>query len=139
MIFPFIDLQVSTTAEQATEPPLFKEFAWDYDNDCPLLKDGKTVIVEGLEAVKAWAYHVLKTQRYRYLAFSWSYGHELENLIGSTFSENAKRAEVKRYLEEALLNSYITGIEGVEIESTSDEVKTSFTAVTIYGAVIINV
>lgn len=138
MIFPFIDFQSSAT-EEATETPLFKEYAWDYANDCPILKDGKTVVVEGLEAIKVWIYHTLKTQRYRFLAFGWNYGNELENLIGSTFSESAKKEEVKRYLEEALLNNYITSIESVEVISTSDVVNASFKAITIYGAVEINV
>ena len=51
----------------------------------------------GLEAVD--------TARYRFSHFSWSYGCELEALVGQPYTADAKLSEAERYVTEALLVS----------------------------------
>lgn len=140
-IFPFLDgdIQIENSL-QSNELSIPKEYAWDFENNDFILKDGRFVIVEGLEAIKIWIYKTLKIQRYRYLAYSWNYGHELENLIGSTFTKQAIQSEAKRYLEEALLiNPYIKAIKDLKAEIVGDALKLDFTVATDYGEVSINV
>ena len=83
--FPFVGASDATiqaaTANQ--DLPLFKEFAWDFDNDCFLYdKSGKHILLEGTEAIKVWVYKALATERYTYLAYSWQYGIEIKPFIG---------------------------------------------------------
>ena len=40
-VFPFIDPD-ALQQEESTELPLFKEYAYDYENNCLLLKNGQT-------------------------------------------------------------------------------------------------
>ena len=141
-LFPFIDVDMNTTSEvNATdELPMAKEYAWDFDNNDFLLKDGKFQIVEGNEAIKIWIWKALHTQRYRFSAYSWDYGHELEELIGQGLSDEAIKSEAERYINEALsLNKYITDVSVTNISIDGSKVNVDFTVTTIYGEVSINV
>ena len=64
-----------------------REVKWDYVHDVPVLKNGEPVLVEGIEAVKVWAWNALYTVRFRYLIYPWEYGDELETLIGQSYIE----------------------------------------------------
>lgn len=69
-ILPFIDFSAVAAAAEKKELPLFREYAYDFENNCLLKKDGKTYLIEGNEALKIWIYKALYTQRYRYTAHS---------------------------------------------------------------------
>lgn len=135
-LFPFIDgTQIDTTIVKQ-DLPLAQEYAVDYDNNRLLLIDGKTQIVTGAEAVKAWAWKALKIQRYRYLAYSWNYGHDLENLIGIGESIEYVTSEASRYIQEALQpNPYIEAVTNIVVTYTGDQLSISFTLQTPYGEV----
>lgn len=134
-----INTVIGNTAQAATLP-MFKEYAWDYDNNDFLLNDGKTQIIEGLEALKVWIWKALQTPRYRYLAYTWNYGQELENLIGQELSPSVVQSEAKRYLEEALtINPYITGITDASFTQEGSKFNANFTVKTIYGEVSMSV
>lgn len=139
-IFPFIDISDETIAEQTQELPTPKEYAWDFENNDFILKDGRFVVVEGLEAIKIWIYKTLQTPRFRYAIYSDDYGHDLEDLIGSDFSKSAIESEVKRMIYEALMvNPYIEGIENIEVTFDGDILGISCIVITPYGEVNINV
>lgn len=141
-LFPFIDIDAEATdAENSTnELPICKEYAWDFDNNDFLLKDGKFQTVEGNEAIKIWIWKALHTQRYRYPAYYWDYGHELEELIDQGLSDEAIKSEAERYINEALsLNKYITDVSVTNISIDGSKVNVDFTVTTIYGEVSINV
>ncbi|QAT40827.1 DUF2634 domain-containing protein [Clostridium sp. JN-9] len=114
--------------------PLAKEYCWDFINNDLLLENGKPKIVEGIEAIKVWIWKALKTERYRYLAYSWSYGNELNELVGKGLSIEFIRSEVERYLKEALLmNNYIIDIQNVTVTIDESKLNIEFTVATIYG------
>lgn len=141
-LFPFIDGQIVETEDTnvLVDLPMAREYDWDFVNDRFNLRNGKMQIVEGAKAVKVWAYKTLKTPRYRFWAYSWNFGHDLEELIGSDYSKGAIESEVKRYLNEALLVSpYITGIIIKNIEFNGDVLKVDFDMSTIYGEVKMSV
>lgn len=139
-LFPFIDGVVDETVTVVEELPIPKEYGWNFEADEFLLVNGKMVIVEGNEAIKVWAYRALKTDRYRFMAFSWGYGNELESLIGSGFSKDAIMSEARRYIEEALsINPYIVRVDNLDVFFDGDELTVKFRLVTIYGEVDVNV
>lgn len=139
-IFPFIDPQEIEVEE--TELPMAREWAWDFEELDFKLKDGKMYIVEGKEAVKIWLWKLFQTPRYRYLIYSWDYGHELEDLIGLGSSESFIKSEAERFIREAIwptLNGYVEDIKDILISLNEDRLSIEFTAITPYGEVEINV
>ena len=58
-LFPF--LVVTCEEETTIEEEIYTDIAWDFNNNIPILEDGDFVIVEGLEAVKSWAFRALQT------------------------------------------------------------------------------
>ena len=98
-IFPFI--QPGIINEQS-ELNLYKEVKWDFKEDLPIFKNGETIIVTGKEAVKVWIWNALKTVRKRYKIYTWNYGNDVEELIGSPYSYELKKEEASRYIKECL-------------------------------------
>jgi hypothetical protein len=142
-IFPQISIPTNTliqSTQQTTTLPLYKEYAWDFTKNDFLLKDGKFQIVTGLEALKVWINKALLTARYRYLAYSWNYGNELDNLVGQGLSSNATQSEAQRYVEECLsVNPYIQGITSFSITLDGSKISMGLTVLTVYGEVDISV
>lgn len=142
-IFPQVNVPLDTVIQatsNTTTLPMLKEYAWDYKNNDFLLKSGKFVIVEGLEAIKVWIWKALQTQRYRYLAYTWNYGNETESAIGKGLSNSATQAEVRRYIEECLsINPYVQGITSFDLTLDGSNANLDLTVLTVYGEVIISV
>lgn len=129
-MFPFFGDKEVTTSEMAT----YKEVKWDFENNIPVIENGNFVIVEENEALKVWVYKALKTERFRYLIYSWNYGSEVEQMIGTSYSPKLTRAECIRYIEECItINPYITGISNVAVDFSKGYLQVSCTLNTIYG------
>jgi len=95
--------------------------------------------VNDKEALKIWVHFALKTERYKYLIYSWYYGNETNNLIGRKTTKALFNSEIKRYIEECLLvNEYITGIQDLKIERDGSKLTIDFTVLTIFGEVSVN-
>lgn len=130
-LFPMYSIPQST---QAGELPLYTDVAMDYSAGTPRWESGNPVIVSGLEAVKSWAWRAVATARYRYKCFSWSYGCELESLVGQPYQADTKRSEAARYVRDALLASpYITDcqVRDVTFDGATLHMEVAFS--TIYG------
>lgn len=136
-IFPGVQ-PVLTAAE--SELPMCREIKWDFIGDHPVLKNGRPVMVEGAEAVKTWIYNALLTVRYRHIIFPWSYGDEVEILIGQAYTEDTKKAEAIRYVRECLMvNPYITSVNDIRVAFKDTKLTISCKVKTIYGEVSVNV
>jgi hypothetical protein len=132
-IFPFVESDVQDI-EVSTDLPIPKEWAWDYEKNDFLLKNNKPYLVEGLEAVKIWAYKALSTERFKHQVYGWEYGSEINSLIGSEFSRAAVESEVPRLAWEALQsNPYITGVNDFIIEFDGDSLSIELTIETTFG------
>lgn len=81
-LFPMF---AAPAASQRADLPLYTDVAMDYDAMEPRWESGEPVIVTGLEAVKSWAVRAILTARYRWPIFDWSYGCELEALVGQPY------------------------------------------------------
>ena len=132
-LFPAIQPE---TIQQENTLPLCREIAWDFENNAPIFRDGKPMECTGLEAVKVWIWKALHTDRYRYEAYTWDYGNELETLIGSDFSDELKQSEAIRYVKEALeICPYSERVEQVKVSFEDSTFTISVKVQTIYGEV----
>jgi len=132
-LFPFFgDTAVEGFAAESL--PLYTEVAWDFKENIPIVEKGDFKIVTGNEAIKTWVYKAMKTERFRYLIYTWHFGSELENLIGQNYTPNLTKAETIRCVKEALLiNPYITNISNAEVSFEKGELTFHGKIETIYG------
>lgn len=138
-IFPFTD--PVELVDEVKELPIAREWAWDFEELDFKTRNGKMYQVEGNEAIKIWIWKLLNTPRYRYMIFSWDYGHEMEDLIGK-YTRGFTESEAERFVKEAVeysLSDYVSETKDFEISLSEDILKVEFTAVTIYGEVTISV
>lgn len=130
MSFPF---ETDTATEEVIKVP--REYGIDFETG---QFTGK--MVEGAEAVKVWIWNAFHTPRYRHNIFSWDYGHELEDLMGQSYTQEYLEVEAKRMVEDCLLiNKYITSIDSLAVQKIDDKPSISFTAITPFGEVDISV
>ena len=138
-LFPFI----SNTDEVKVDNsfPLYKEVAWDFEKDIPIIQNGDFKIIEGNDAIKVWAYKALLTPRYNYSIYSWDYGSELMDLVGKAYTPSLTKEEAKRYIKEALLiNPYILEVDITDISFKDGILNADIKIKTIYeGEVLVNV
>ena len=131
-LFPFIsDVDNLSTNNKY---PLYKEVAWDFKSDCPILENGNFKTVEGNEAIKIWAYKALLIPRYHHVIYSWDYGSELMDLIGKAYTPSLTKSEAKRYIKEALeINPYILEVNVLDIDFKDGMLNANVKLLTIYG------
>lgn len=119
------DEEVLLEDEEEAEP---KEYEIDFETG---QLTGR--IVTGLEAILVWAWLALNTAKYRYIQYSWDYGHELDTLIGQASNENLETS-VQTMLEECLLlNEHITGVGILEFNIEENKVAGKIKIITDYG------
>ena len=131
-LFPFIsnidEVKVDNTF------PMYKEVAWDFKNNIPILENGDFKIVEGNEAIKVWVYKAILTPRYNYSIYTWDYGSELLDLIGKAYTPSLTKEEAKRLIKEALeINPYILEVEITDINFKDSLLSADIKIVTING------
>lgn len=133
-MFPF-DLEDEEVEVTENEEKPYKEYEIDYTTG---QLTGR--IVEGLEAVKAWIYLALNTDRYHFQQYTWDYGHELSTLIGTTTDAEYITMEAKRLVEECLYqNEHIMDITDFTATIENDKLSMKFTVETDYGEVEMSV
>ncbi|HBF4836992.1 TPA: DUF2634 domain-containing protein [Clostridioides difficile] len=139
-IFPFIGVSEDYEIPKTEELELFREVAWNFEKDEPILENGDFKIVEGNEAIKVWVYKCIKTNRYEHEIYSWKYGTELSELIGQKYSKGLTESEASRYIKEALLvNPYVLDVNISNTRFIDDLLSVDIVINTIYGEVEVNV
>ena len=138
-LFPFISNTDDVKVDNSF--PLYREIAWDFKNNIPILENGDFKIVEGNEAIKVWVYKAILTPRYNYSIYTWDYGSELLGLIGKAYTPSLTKEEAKRLIKEALeINPYILEVEITDISFKDSLLSATVKVKTIYeGEVIVNV
>lgn len=132
-IFPFIDTE-ALVASQEQNLPMFREYAYDYENNRLLLRDGQTYLVEGNEALRIWIFKALVTERFRYTAYDSDYGSEIDTLIGGAINSSVILPELKRFIIETLMvNPYIEELSHFKFEQSGSGVRVDFDCATVYG------
>ena len=131
-LFPFVTYKEEIVKNNSF--PLYREIAWDFKRDIPILENGDFKIVEGNEAIKVWVYKALLVPRYNYSIYSWNYGSELMDLIGKAYTPQLTKSEAKRYIEEALkINPYILDVNVIDTDFKDSVLSANVKIVTIYG------
>lgn len=128
-----------TDEAEPDEQPEVEELPieWGIDFKTGRLTGGK---VQGLEAIKVWAWNVLHIPRYDFAQFTWDCGSELKTLIGEVESEPLVRSDMQRMITECLTqNKYIEGVDNFTCSLEGDVVKAAFTISTTFGEVDMNV
>lgn len=138
--YPFMDSQLVT--ENNNEIPTASEY--DYDMDTGQFKyndKGKMYLVFENEALKIKLWKLFMTEKYRWVVFPWSYGHELETLIGKAYTQGYINSEAERFIKEAIekaLDRYIRRLENFKVIFEDGKLYVYFKAVTIYGEMIVD-
>lgn len=115
-----------------TSIPLLKEYAYDFDRDEIILdKNGKFIIVEGIEALKVRNYLSLKIYKGRFLIYNNRVGTKLKDLIGKSINYVSLRIEEMLY-EAIVDNMYVTDIDNLEINYVNGKVVVTFDVINIY-------
>ena len=131
-LFPFVSNADEVKVDNSF--PLYREVAWDFANDIPILENRDFKIVEGNEAIKVWILKTLLINRYEFEIFSWDYGSELMDLIGKAYTPSLTKEEAKRYIKEALeINPYIINIDVVDVSFSDSILRGEVKIKTIYG------
>lgn len=126
MMSPFEETEEETQEENLYIP---REYGINFETG---QLSGK--MVEGYEALLVWAWLALRTPRYRYYIYSEDYGHEYENLVGKSYSEELTDSELERMTEECLTeNPYITGIENFSCVKQDEKITLTFRLITELG------
>lgn len=136
MANPFVAAVVVDDASATRELDEFQEYAWDFDHDC-FRKDarGRPIIVTRNEAIKVWIYKLLKSERYRYIAYYDDYGLELEKYVGKTPNDGVSASAVYADIKEAVLvNPYILSVEKVLFGTENKKLTISMEYETVYGS-----
>lgn len=132
-VFPFITPPEESPAA-ANSLPMFKEYAYNFEDNCLLLKDGQTYLVEGNEALRIWIFKALATERFRYTAYDAVFGSEINTLPGLVLNQAVLQAEIKRFITEALMvNPYIVKLDNFKFERRLSGLTVDFDVETIYG------
>ncbi|MCR4719775.1 MAG: DUF2634 domain-containing protein [Firmicutes bacterium] len=95
-----------------------KSYLFDFDTGDFVVRDGKLVECDGLEAVKVWIEKILRTEKGRFKIYDdTEYGAKLEDLIiGNSYSVAFIESELKREIEDALLqNPQIRSVTNIQI------------------------
>lgn len=134
-MFPKTDTvltRVETPAQTGT-----KSYLFDFNKGDFVVRDGKLVECDGMDALKVWIEKILKTEKGRYRIYDGTgYGCQLEDLIiGNTYTLEFTEAELKREVEEAILkNPLVISVSNFTLTKTANaltiqiEVKTNDTA-----------
>ena len=123
------------------ELPTFTEYAWDFDHDCFKHDSaGNHITVTENEALKVWVYKLLKTPRYRYLAYYDDYGLILEDYIGKTPNDAVEASNLFAEIKKAIMvNPYIKDVMNTGMDPHDKTVQIALEITTIYGKFAIEV
>ena len=131
-LFPFFTYKEDIVKNNSF--PLYREIAWDFKRDVPIIENGDFKIVEGNNAIKVWVYKALLVPRYNYSIYSWNYGSELMDLIGKAYTPQLTKSEAKRYIEEALkINPYILDVNVIDTDFKDSVLSANVKITTVYG------
>ena len=134
--YPFIDqLSQQFISLKKSEPlPLYREIAWDFKKEKPIIVNNDFKIVEGNEAICVWIWHSIKTFRYVFSIYSWNFGSEIDTLLGQNYTKELTKAEATRYIREALLiNPYILTVNKIIVSFDDGLLEVETRVTTIYN------
>lgn len=131
MLPKIAQLQFKTTDSEDLSQ-INKSFLFDFEVGDFILKDGRLVEIEGVEALKVWIEKILRTEKYRYKVYERQdkneYGVVLQDLIvGNNFPHSFVEAELRREISQSLTkHRMIQSLSDWKIEKNNPILKVSF-------------
>jgi len=120
-IFPDIvipERQVSSTVTYG------KELAFDFVTGEFIMQDGAPRVLTGIDALKMWIEKTIRTVRFRFPVYSFSYGCELDDIVGYDLPRVVLESEVPRAIREALIyDDRISDVRDFVVERGGDWLK----------------
>ena len=109
-----------------------KSYLFDFDSGDFVVRDGKLVECDGIDAIKVWIEKILRTEKGRYTIYAdTEYGCHLEDLIiGNSYTVEFIEAELKREIEDALKqNSQINSVTNFKITRNTNAITVTLEVV----------
>lgn len=128
-------LETNNTNNQETTQKMGKSFLFDFKTGDFVIRDGKLVEIEDIEALKIWIEKILRTEKFKFKIYKKEdknqYGITIQDLIaGYNYPKEFIESEIKREVTEALLkNVLIESLEDWTIEKSNPVLNISFRVV----------
>ena len=109
-----------------------KSYLFDFVNGDFVVRDGKLIECDGIDAIKVWIEKILRTEKGRYPIYdNTEYGCHLEDLvIGNSYTAEFIEAELKREIEDALKqNPRITSVTNFNITRNTNAITVTLEVV----------
>lgn len=109
-----------------------KSYLFDFTTGDFVVRDGKPIECDGIDAIKAWIEKILRTEKGRYHIYdNTEYGCHLEDLIiGNSYTAEFIEAELKREIEDALKqNPRITSVTNFNITRNTNAITVTLEVV----------
>lgn len=109
-----------------------KSYMFDFENGDFVVRDGKLIECDGIDAIKVWIEKILRTEKGRYPIYdNTEYGCHLEDLIiGNSYTAEFIEAELKREIEDALKqNPRITSVTNFNITRNTNAITVTLEVV----------
>lgn len=124
----FPKIQESTVVTVENTVGTGKSFLFDFATGDFVVQNGRLVECDGIDAIIVWIEKILRTEKGRFKIYEdTDYGCRLEDLlIGNNFTAAFIEAELKREIEDALLqNPNISAVANFNMERTSSGILVS--------------
>lgn len=132
-MFPSLDFDSNIyQTDTETNQPLGKSFAFDFSEGDFIVKDGKLVKAEDVEAIKVWIQKMIMTERYKFAIYEdVDYGVTIKKLImGKRYPTGFINSELKREITESMLrHPMITRIEDFATRQNGYTLTINFTVI----------
>ena len=109
-----------------------KSYLFDFTTGDFVVRDGKLIECDGIDAIKVWIEKILRTEKRRYSIYdNTEYGCHLEDLIiGNSYTAEFIEAELKREIEDALKqNPRITSVTNFKITRNKNAITVTLEVV----------
>ena len=109
-----------------------KSYLFDFTTGDFVVRDGKLIECDSIDAIKVWIEKILRTEKDRYPIYdNTEYGCHLEDLIiGNSYTAEFVEAELKREIEDALKqNPRITSVTNFNITRNTNAITVTLEVV----------
>ena len=109
-----------------------KSYMFDFENGDFVVRDGKLIECDGIDAINVWIEKILRTEKDRYKIYdNTEYGCHLEDLIiGNSYTTEFIEAELKREIEDALKQNHrITSVTNFNITRNTNAITVTLEVV----------
>ena len=130
MIFP--KLSVPDMNESKKNSEFGSEIAWDFATNQPVILNGEIQTVSGVDALRIWIEKALRTERYKWSAYKWSYGAEIEKTLEMGLVGPALNHALQQSITNALIyHPHISQVGSFNFKPIKDQLEIEFQVKTI--------